>query len=131
MNHPELSTATEPSARPAAHERRTAPRVQLVTAVNLFSASNFFVGFSSDISEGGVFVSSYSLEPVGAEVSVSLGLPGGYEINARGVVRWIRDPRDPENSEPPGMGIEFVELDDEARGLIAEFVELREPQFHV
>ena len=112
-------------------ERRVNTRATLVTAVNLFSESNFFTGFSQDISEGGVFVSTYLLEPVGSEVSVSLGLPGGYEINATGIVRWVRDPVDLESSEPPGMGIEFDSLDERSRELIREFVEqVREPAFH-
>lgn len=130
MTHPQITVA-DPGHRPEPQEQRRDPRAQLVTAVNIFSDSNFYAGFSSDISEGGIFISSYILQPVGAEVEVSLGLPGGHEINATGTVRWVRDPHDLEHSEPPGMGIEFNDLDERARSLIGQFVaEIREPAFH-
>jgi len=130
MTHAQI-TAPDAGPHPSPQERRRDTRVELVTAVNVFSDSNFYAGFTSDISEGGIFVSTYVLQPVGAEVDVSLGLPGGHEINARGVVRWVRDPHDLEGSEPPGMGIEFGQLDERARDLISEFVaQVREPSFH-
>lgn len=129
-----MTTQTAVEAAPVeltnVRERRRAPRVELETAVNLFSDSNFFTGFTGDISEGGVFVVAYELQPVGTEVSVELGLPGGHEIKANGVVRWVRDPRDP-TQVAPGMGIEFESLTDEDRAVIAEFVENRSPDFHI
>lgn len=125
---PSTQSAAEPLA--AHEEMRRTRRAHLVTELNLHSGSNFYTGFTHDISEGGVFVVSYLTEPVGTTVTLELGFPGGVGIHARGVVRWVREPRDTEANEPPGMGIQFVDLEDEDRALIREFVECREPLFH-
>ncbi|MBZ0118068.1 MAG: TIGR02266 family protein [Sandaracinaceae bacterium] len=111
-------------------ERRRYRRAHIVTELDMHSESNFYTGFTQDISEGGVFVVSYLAEPVGTMLSLELHFPGEVEICARGVVRWVREPRDLDGSnEPPGMGIQFVDLADDDRALIREFVELRAPLF--
>jgi uncharacterized protein (TIGR02266 family) len=125
---PSAHTATKPET-PREEMRRTR-RAHIVTELNLHSGSNFYTGFTHDISEGGVFVVSYLSEAVGTTVTLDLGFPGGVGIHARGVVRWVREPRDYDDGEPPGMGIQFVDLDDEDRALIREFVENRAPLFH-
>ena len=48
-------------------ERRRLPRASLATELSLYSGSNFYAGFTEDISEGGVFVASYAMLPVGAQ----------------------------------------------------------------
>lgn len=125
----ESSAATAPVG-PSPSERRRSPRVHLDTAINIFSGSNFYTGFTSDISEGGVFVETYQLEAVGTQVTIAMGMPGGVEIRARGTVRWIRDPMNLGAGMEPGMGIEFDELDEETHAFIVEFVTMREPDFH-
>jgi len=112
-------------------ERRVATRVRLEAHIHLHSESNFYTGFTDDISEGGVFVTSYLLEPIGTAVSIELALPGGCLIVAKGVVRWVRDPRNDDDHTKPGMGIEFEGLEGVTREAIAEFVMNRSPDFHV
>jgi uncharacterized protein (TIGR02266 family) len=112
-------------------QRRRHERAHLATELNWFSGSNFYTGFTQDISEGGVFIVSYLTEPVGTEVTLELGFPGAVEIRATGIVRWVREPRDiSDETEPPGMGIQFINLSDEDRLLIHEFVDNRAPLFH-
>jgi uncharacterized protein (TIGR02266 family) len=111
-------------------ERRRIPRARLVTELSLYSGSNFYAGFTEDISEGGVFVASYAMLPVGAQVAIELALPGGFEIRATGTVRWLRGSADEvEGSEPPGMGVELSAIAEEDRLLIREFVQNRQPYF--
>lgn len=127
-----MNTTIDPqeTSHPRPAERRRRPRASLVTELTLYSGSNFYAGFTEDISEGGVFVASYAILPVGSEVSIELALPGGFEIRATGTVRWLRYSGDEEaGSEPPGMGIELGAIDDEARLLIREFVQNRTPYF--
>jgi uncharacterized protein (TIGR02266 family) len=114
---------------PSALQRRRHDRAHLTTELNWFSGSNFYTGFTQDISEGGVFIVSYVTEPVGTEVSLELGLSGGFEIFATGIVRWVREHTSDE-SEPPGMGIQFTKLSDEDRATIAAFVKHRDPLFY-
>jgi uncharacterized protein (TIGR02266 family) len=85
----------------------------------LWSDSHFFSGLSGDISEGGLFLSTYRPLFVGVAVDVEFTLPGTERaIHARGEVRWIR-----EHSEelPRGLGIAFEQLSEEDRNEIHAF----------
>jgi len=103
------------------------PREKLEANVGATTESNFFVGFSGEISEGGVFIATYNTVPVGTLVEVFLTLPGGYESTIPGTVLFVRDPMDMESE--PGIGIRFESLSKEARELILRFIRKRPPLF--
>jgi len=111
-------------------ERRKSSRVALETCVNLASDSNFYTGFSEDISEGGVFVATYCLQPIGTLVELTFGLPGGFSVSAKGSVRWIRDVLDLDDRSSPGMGIAFEAISAEDKSLIEQFMRNRPPIFY-
>jgi len=122
---------TPATPRAVASERREHERKTLETGVGVYSETNFYTGFSQDISAGGLFVATYDLRPIGAEVKLEFSLPGGYEIKTRGEVRWVKDPIDDGASDgSPGMGIRFSELSDGDREAIEEFIANRAPLFH-
>jgi uncharacterized protein (TIGR02266 family) len=106
----------------------TGPREKLEANVGATTESNFFVGFSGDISEGGVFVATYLTLSVGDRAQVLITLPGGFEKTIPGTVRFVRDPMDMESE--PGIGVRFDKLDDEARELILRFIRKRPPLFY-
>jgi uncharacterized protein (TIGR02266 family) len=110
-------------------ERRASPRRTLVTGVGFASDSNFYMGFSEDISEGGLFVATVMLQPLGARIELTFTLPNDEEVTVTGVVRWVRDPRNDSQDCAPGMGIQFESLPANALESIREFVDLREPIF--
>ena len=124
-----VSGSTDPEVRMI--ERRTAQRVELHVGVGFRNASNCYTGFTSDISEGGLFVATHMLQPVGSELSLTFALPTGPEISARGIVRWLRDPHDRNASTPPGMGVAFQSLRAEDHERIRELVATRSPRFYV
>ncbi|HEX2678812.1 MAG TPA: hypothetical protein VHM19_19300, partial [Polyangiales bacterium] len=70
------------------------PREKLEANVGATTESNFYVGFSGDISDGGVFVATYVTLALGAAVDVLVTLPGGFESSIPGTVRFVRDPMD-------------------------------------
>ncbi|MEM9194148.1 MAG: TIGR02266 family protein [Myxococcota bacterium] len=112
-------------------ERRRSPRVCLEADVNFAGHDNFFTGFSQDISEGGLFVATYQLQPIGTRVEIDFTLPDDTEIHATCEVRWVRDPRgEVERDVPPGMGLRFIELSSEHQNAIMHFLQLREPMFY-
>ena len=111
-------------------ERRRSPRVTLETEITVESESNFYTGFTEDISDGGLFLATYQLRPLGSEIEVTFTLPDGHTVHAAGEVRWLRDPRDYNRDAPPGMGIQFHALSDEDRAAIAEFIRSRSPLFY-
>ena len=111
--------------------RRESPRVALCTEVDLGSDSNFYGGFSTDLSEGGLFIASMSTPPPGTVVELTFTLPGGAPINAQGVVRWTREQNDALPEMMPGAGVQFLELEPEAAASISDFVRQRDPLFYV
>ena len=92
--------------------------------------SNFYVGFSGEIAHGGVFLATYEALPKDTSVSMLVTLPGGFEFECDGYVRFVRDPLDFMSESEPGMGIQFEGLSDEARDLVLRFIRKRPPIFY-
>lgn len=76
-----------------------------------------FRGTARDISLGGIFFLARNVLPMGAELVVSITLPGqDDELALPGIVRWQR---------PDGMGVEFEPLGErETRALTAFIVSM-------
>jgi uncharacterized protein (TIGR02266 family) len=118
-------SAGEAKAKPA--PVHTGPREKLEANVGATTESNFFVGFSGEISEGGVFIATYTTLPLGTPVEVLVTLPGNYESKIPGTVFFVRDPMDMDAE--PGIGVKFEGLEREARDLILRFIRKRPPLF--
>ncbi|NOY93052.1 MAG: TIGR02266 family protein [Deltaproteobacteria bacterium] len=119
-----------PPRLPSASDRRSAPRHVFETKVDFSSDSNFYTGFAEDISEGGLFVATWELKPLGSPMDIEFELPDGHIVHARGVVRWLRDPRDDHPDAPPGMGVQFESLDPLDKEAIQMFLGIRSPLFY-
>ncbi len=113
----------------SARERRQSPRVVLCTEVELGSDSNCYAGFSTDISDTGIFVASVMTPPPGSLVDVRFTLPSGHLIEATGMVRWTRGVNEATPDVMPGAGIQFLELAPLGAAAISAFVAKREPLF--
>jgi uncharacterized protein (TIGR02266 family) len=111
-------------------ERRRASRVALCIEVGFQSDSNFYAGFTEDISEGGLFVATHMLKEIGTELVLRFTLPDAHEISVVGVVRWLRDPYDADSDTTPGMGVQLRDLSADDLTMIREFLMLRDPLFH-
>ena len=127
--------ARMPSAAPVSSAQsgyRGAPVDRKDTEVNIGATteSNFFVGFSGEISEGGVFCATYTIFPKGTPIRLLVTLPGNFEKHVNGFVRFVRDPMDLTADSEPGMGVQFEGLDPEARELILRFIRKRPPMFY-
>lgn len=110
-------------------DTRAFTRVDLSVEVSLDSEHNFFAGLSENISEGGVFVATHKLRPIGDSVTIELALPGAERpLRAACEVRWVRLYNE-ESDAPPGLGLMFVDLSDEDAASIRAFVEHRAPLF--
>jgi uncharacterized protein (TIGR02266 family) len=109
-------------------ENRASPRVALDVELQLASDAHFFAGLSGDISEGGIFVSTYRPLAIGSEVDLTFSLPGSTrQLRARGRVRWHRDASP---NSPPGAGIAFDDLAPDARDAIQRFCTSRPPLYY-
>ncbi|MEM9071263.1 MAG: PilZ domain-containing protein [Myxococcota bacterium] len=107
------------------------PREDVEANIGATTESNFYVGFSGEISEGGVFLATYEVLAPQSRVSLLVTLPGNFEFRANGWVRFVRDPFDlSQEGTEPGMGIQFEALDNKARELVLRFVRKRAPMFY-
>lgn len=86
------------------------PRVGMVLEVRYRNAGQFLVSYCTNLSRGGLFVSTRSPEPVGTELLLSLRVPGrAAPVSLRASVRWSRNEDD--ESGPAGMGLSFADVD--------------------
>jgi hypothetical protein len=92
--------------------------------------SNFYVGFSGQVQEGGVFIATYNILPKGTPVRCLITLPGGLSTQVEGYVRFVRDPMDFTADSEPGMGVAFERLSEESRALVLRFIRKRPPMFY-
>lgn len=126
---PAAATAVGRMTAPA--PKRQSPRVRMQAQVDFESDDNFFNGFSSNISDGGLFIATVNVLPLGTNVDVGFTLPTGERIECKGVVRWVREIDDRNPDSHPGMGVQFVDLEERAAGAIEQFIQQREPMFYV
>jgi len=109
-------------------EKRESERVSLSVDIHLSSDSQFFSGLSGDISEGGLFLSTYRAIAIGSPVALEFSLPGAQDaVRAKGEVRWLREHS---TGQPRGVGIAFEELADEDRERIERFCTVRPPLYY-
>jgi len=109
--------------------KRVHARHMVRLSVGMSSEHNFYKGFSENISEGGIFVATHDPLPEGERVKIEFTLPSGKEVDAMGEVRWIRDQM-VMGDTMPGMGIRFLDLCEEDRVAIENFLKKRDPLFH-
>ena len=109
---------------------RSASRIPMQTQVDLTSDSNVFTGFSTNLSEGGLFVATVNLLPVGTPVDLTFSLPGNNRLTVKGEVRWTREIDDRVPDVFPGVGVRFVELATEVAQALHRFIAEREPLFY-
>lgn len=111
-------------------ERRNSQRIDVEAEVGFQSDTNFFMGFSEDISAGGLFISTFDTRPLGEVMNLNFTLPGGYLISVDGVVRWVREYNETAPETSPGMGVQFENLRQEDKAAIEEFINKRPAMFY-
>ncbi len=108
-------------------ENRAQARAQLEIEVTLASENNFWAGITDNVSEGGVFVATFNPPPVGTQLSFELVVgEDGVRHPVEGVVRWVREPKVAIEGLPPGCGIRWSSISDEAMAAIRSFIQSRE-----
>jgi molecular chaperone DnaK len=112
------------------HDKRSGQRtpVGLLLKLSYGTVDEFVEKFASNISRGGVFIRTREPRPVGTLLAFELRLQGGEAVvKGRGVVRWIQ-PEDAAARPPaaPGMGVQFVDLDEPSREVVERMVTLKE-----
>jgi uncharacterized protein (TIGR02266 family) len=112
---------------PRPRERRNSDRTPFIADLKFGEDVELFTGLSLDISEGGLFVATYTEIPIGTRLVLCFELPDGSVVEARGEVRWTR--KQSSDSERPGIGIAFTELPSAAREQIVALCARQPPLY--
>jgi type IV pilus assembly protein PilZ len=114
-----LQRASDEEVRSGA-ERRRSERIELVVRVDYKTVDELFSEFARNINEGGIFIETEAPADLGSPVELEFRIPGSEEpiqVLGRVARATLGD-----NEEPPGMGIEFENLDSQSCKLINELV---------
>jgi type IV pilus assembly protein PilZ len=87
------------------------------------SGGDFLFEYTTNISRGGIFIETRDPLPEGTIVEMKFQPPGAEApIEVSGKVVWVNRWRDGEDNHNPGMGIQFEELAEDNRELLAQLV---------
>jgi uncharacterized protein (TIGR02266 family) len=107
-------------------ERRIRRRFRYEVAITFGSQSHFFEGRTHNLSEGGVFIATAELKPIGTELDLTIELPPPFpSVWTRGEVRWIGEAGNNSNT-PLGMGVQFRMISEESLDTIQQFLAMRQ-----
>jgi uncharacterized protein (TIGR02266 family) len=124
---PDDSNNDKPSASESAHEegenRRRYPRapLKLLIQYRFDTLDDFLTEYSVDVSIGGMFIRTNAPHEEGSMVYLQFALRDGVKI-IEGLGRVVRVNQPGDGDRIPGMGIEFVHLDDESKEIIEDIV---------
>ena len=101
--------------------KRLHPRAPVRVEVFYSYGSDFVSDYMLNVSRGGLFIETFAPLDVGTKIHLRFSLPAFADIfNIKGTVVWKR-PAGHEAS-PPGMGVQFEEVDKKDAQLLDNFV---------
>jgi len=124
---PKASAKGEAAGEMIADDRRRAPRILVDLEVDYALEENYLFAYITDISATGIFVRTTTPEQPGTHLNLRFQLQTdddkSEKIEVEGEVIWVNPyrPGAPDNLHP-GMGIRFVDLDDEVRDQLVELI---------
>ncbi len=119
-----VKVKSEAVAALAGDDRRAATRVLVDLVVDYASEDNYLFAYITDISATGIFVRTTTPESRGTHLNMRFQPnDGGSIIEVEGEVIWINPyrPGAPDNLHP-GMGVQFVDLEDELRARLLDLI---------
>ena len=128
---PDLYIVKSPPPAPGSGvEQRKHRRIAMDVGVSMRSAHNFYTGVIRNISEDGLFISTFEVLAIGTVIDLSVRLPGQPAIQVKGEVRWSRPYDERSEDLESGIGVQLLDLAERERDVIARFIELRQPLLH-
>jgi uncharacterized protein (TIGR02266 family) len=102
---------------------RKSERLQHELLVAYRTVDGFITDWAVNISRGGIFINTRNPLAVGSIVRLIVSLPDAafpFDLTGR-VIRT--HPPDTDSDQVPGMGLEFVDIDEDKKGRLARFVD--------
>jgi uncharacterized protein (TIGR02266 family) len=101
--------------------QREFPRGNVNLIVVRRSRDEIYREFARVLGSGGMFVETPDPPAIGDEVSMEFRLPGlAAQVAVRARIVWRREPG---SEQPPGMGLQFVDVDEALCSQIGAFVD--------
>jgi len=98
-------------------EKRSNPRVPYMQKVSIQYKDTFWRAITKDISQSGSFIISNSFPKIGAEILLTLDLPGLEHSKVQAYVRWINI---------MGFGVQFKPIGAKETHAINELYKVQE-----
>jgi uncharacterized protein (TIGR02266 family) len=104
-------------------ERRLSPRMLVDLEVDYASEENYLFAYITDISATGIFVRTTTPEAPGTHLNLRFSSEHSEHLEVEGEVIWVNPyrPGKPDNLHP-GMGIQFISIDNELRDRLFELI---------
>jgi uncharacterized protein (TIGR02266 family) len=103
--------------------KRKSERLHHELLVAYRTVDGFITDWAVNISRGGLFINSRTPLPVGTTVRLIISLPdAAFPFDLTGRVTRVAE-FDNATNEVPGMGLEFVDIDEDKRARIERFVD--------
>ncbi len=122
-----------PNHRPSSgSERRDTSRQGYDIQVGVATDHRLFVGLTSNISTGGLFIASDEPFKKGDKVEVRFSIPGASHVfHKHAVVCWTRPfDADGHGRTKAGAGVKFEDLTDEEARILDAFLKVHDPIFY-
>lgn len=117
-------TSKEKDSERSGKERRRAKRYDVKLHADVTADDAFLFAYVSNISEMGIFLASENPQPVGTVLKLRFKpIEAVEDFEVEGEVVWVNPVRkDVEENINPGMGVKFVNLDEERREKILNLI---------
>jgi uncharacterized protein (TIGR02266 family) len=85
----------------------------------------YLYDYSTNLSEGGIFLKTTEVIPIGKYISVKFTIPNDINLlEATGIVKWITTEKEASlNNVSQGVGIEFLHIKEETKKIIKSFID--------
>ena len=106
-------------SRPAVPRKDNAP-VSIRIRLKYPDLDTFIEKYAANISQGGMFIQSRAPQPVGTTLRFEVLLADGSRLlKGEGKVIWVREYDAAQPTKVHGMGVKFLELDDESQSVVS------------
>ena len=126
----EAEPAQDAEKKLSPEELRRHTRLEYETEVSMESGSQFFTGFTKNISAGGLFMATHDVRELGTLFRLRFRIPEiGRDFDMEAEVRWVCPPNPHRPEQTPGMGVRFLDLPEKDRRVLDNYIAGRETIF--
>ena len=102
---------------------RLEPQVTGTIRISFKKESDFFKSYIGNLAKGGLFVKTRKVLPVDTLLNLELTLPkADRTVHTTGKVIWTRPENASSDKMPPGMGIQFIDIDPEDEKILKDYM---------